>query len=71
MSATMRTMQFAVTVEDPEHWTPLQRKAAEECDRDDCHTYDDHVLHHLQDYMFRCGTEFVETYPELFRVGLT
>lgn len=63
----IRTLVFAVTVNDGKGWTSEQRKQANECTEPDCATYDDHAVHLLSEEMYRAGTAFRWNWPELFR----
>lgn len=66
MSATIRRVEFSVTVEDPEHWTPEHRAAA---DAEPAGSYDDWVYVRLEVVMREAGERFIADHPDLFRYG--
>lgn len=68
MSPTLRRLEFAVTVEDVEHWPAEQRAAAE---AEDGGSYDDWVVDQLDEAMRTAGEAFVKAHPDLFRSDLT
>lgn len=67
MSATGYRLGYAVTVEDPDHWTPEHRAQAE-ADPDGCH-YGDWVIGQLDAAMRAAGEQFIREHPDLFAVN--